>query len=369
MPRQSRIDHPGLLHHVMARGIERRAIFHGPRDYEDFISRLDASFVKVPTQILAWVLMPNHFHLLIRSGPSGLVPFMRTLMAGYAVAFNLRHKRAGHLFQNRYKSIICEDEPYLLELVRYIHLNPLRAGLVNSLEGLREYPYSGHRVLLGASSCPWQNVEEVLGRFSIDPNQSKSLYETFVQEGISRGRRPELMGGGLARSQGGRRRTSENNGGAFDSRILGSGTFVEKILDCYESKVDIKEQLAREGVTLKKVAQWIAKNHGFPVEKLFERGRKAAVSCGKSLLMHVAVEYFGEQNRNMARMTHMTESAASRSRIKGSLIYKQSPLKDWLEKAMNRKRNHLIPDREILTNSAQDSGPGSAMEHQVSIIK
>src|SRR5205809_93214 len=136
MPRQARLDAPGLLHHVMARGIEKRPIFMDKKDYDDFMGRIESSLSKSPNQILAWALMPNHFHLLIRSGKGGLPAFMRRLMTGYAVRFNLRHGRSGHLFQNRYKSIVCEEEPYLLELVRYIHLNPLKGGIIEDFREL-----------------------------------------------------------------------------------------------------------------------------------------------------------------------------------------------------------------------------------------
>jgi REP element-mobilizing transposase RayT len=127
MPRQARIDSPGLLHHLISRGLERREIFRTFEDYRDFMDRIEISPQKSPNQILAWALMPNHFHLLIRSGKGGMTSFMRRLMSGYATSFNARHRRVGYLFQNRYKSIVCEEDTYLKELVRYIHLNPLRA--------------------------------------------------------------------------------------------------------------------------------------------------------------------------------------------------------------------------------------------------
>ena len=140
MPRQARLDAPGLLHHIISRGIERKNIFRTRVDYEDFISRLESSLEKSPNQILAWVLMPNHFHLLIRSGLGGITPFMRRLQSGYANVFNRRHRRVGYLFQNRFKSIVCNEDEYLLELVRYIHLNPLRAGIVRSMDSLNQFP-------------------------------------------------------------------------------------------------------------------------------------------------------------------------------------------------------------------------------------
>lgn len=114
MPRQARLDTPGTLHHVMIRGIEGNAIFRDDEDRKDFIERVADLTEKTGTQILAWALMDNHVHFLFFSGPEGISSFMRKLLTGYAVRFNRRYQRRGHLFQNRYKSIVCEEDPYLL---------------------------------------------------------------------------------------------------------------------------------------------------------------------------------------------------------------------------------------------------------------
>ena len=154
MPRQARLDSPGLLQHVMARGIERRKIFLDDKDRESFLERFAGILEETQTQCYAWALIPNHFHLLLRTGPAPLSKVMRRLMTGYAVTFNKRHNRSGHLFQNRYKSVICEEDRYLLELIRYIHLNPLRAGLVKDLKELDKYPWTGHSAILGRRKNP-----------------------------------------------------------------------------------------------------------------------------------------------------------------------------------------------------------------------
>jgi putative transposase len=165
MPRQARLDAPGTLHHVMIRGIEGKAIFRDNRDRKEFVSRLGNLSKETTTRVLAWSLLRNHCHLLLFSGASGLALFMRRLLTGYAQGFNRRHRRRGHLFQNRYKSIVCEEDPYLLELVRYMHLNPLRASLVKNLGELDRYPWSGHRVLVGREKSGWQEREYVLRQF------------------------------------------------------------------------------------------------------------------------------------------------------------------------------------------------------------
>ena len=135
MPRQARLDAPGTLHHIMVRGIDGIAIFRNDQDREGFLSRIGHLVESTGTRILAWVLMDNHVHLLLFSGPSGIATFMRRLLTGYAIGFNRRYQRSGHLFQNRYKSIVCEEDVYLLELVRYIYLNLIAFG-VQSLFGI-----------------------------------------------------------------------------------------------------------------------------------------------------------------------------------------------------------------------------------------
>jgi putative transposase len=163
-----------------------------------------------------------------RAGAGPLSKVMRRLMTGYAVTFNRRHKRSGHLFQNRYKSIVCEEDPYLLELIRYIHLNPLRARLVKNIKELDKYPWSGHSTILGRRKNPLisnhamsyqpsamsssdkslkplteATIEDVLGHFGDTIKVARRGYRQFVNQGVDQGTRPELQGGGLVRSAGG----------------------------------------------------------------------------------------------------------------------------------------------------------------------
>jgi len=114
MPRSSRIDAPGALHHIICRGIERRKIFMDDSDRNDFIERLADILIGTSTACYAWALIPNHFHLLLRTGNVPVATVMRRLLTGYALCFNRRHRRSGRLFQNRYKSILCQEQTYLL---------------------------------------------------------------------------------------------------------------------------------------------------------------------------------------------------------------------------------------------------------------
>ena len=114
MPRQARLDAPGTLHHVMIRGIERSPFFKDNQDRQDFISRIRMIAQQTGTKILAWALMSNHVDLLLFSGPPGISKFMRRLLTGYALRYNRRHRRSSHLFQNRQKSIVCQEDSYLM---------------------------------------------------------------------------------------------------------------------------------------------------------------------------------------------------------------------------------------------------------------
>ena len=202
MPRQSRIDAPGALHHVMIRGIERTMIFRNDKDRESFLDRLGATLVESSTSCYAWSLLSNHAHFLLRTGKIPIARVMRKVLTGYALTFNRRYRRSGHLFQNRYKSILCEEDVYLRELVRYIHLNPFRSGLVQDLRELDAYAYSGHSVLMGKKKREWQDREYVLRYFGESEREAKRGYVSYVSEGVEQGRRPELVGGGLLRSVG-----------------------------------------------------------------------------------------------------------------------------------------------------------------------
>ena len=125
MPRKARIDAPGAFHHIICRGIERRKIFYDNADRDNFLERLENILIETSTPCYGWALLPNHFHLLLRTGNESISTVMRRLLTGYAVSFNRRYRRCGHLFQNRFKSILCQENVYLKQLVCYIHLNPL----------------------------------------------------------------------------------------------------------------------------------------------------------------------------------------------------------------------------------------------------
>ena len=190
MPRQARLDAPGTLHHIIVRGIERRNIVDDDTDRNRFVKRLGRLSVELQMPVYAWALLTNHAHILLHSGLAGVSTFMRKLLTGYAVNYNRRHNRHGHVFQNRYKSIVCEEDAYFKELVRYIHLNPLRAGMVDKMHKLDWYRWSGHTFVMGRRKNNWQAVDYVLDRFGTKKKASQkatdNLYTMASQKAGSR---------------------------------------------------------------------------------------------------------------------------------------------------------------------------------------
>ena len=183
MPRLARLDAPGVFHHIIIRGIERRKIFRDDRDRENFLERLGTLLLETKTGCFAWAFLPNHAHFLLRTGEDPLAALMRRLLTGYVVSFNERYKRHGHLLQNRYKSIVCQKETYLQELVWYIHLNPLRARGVPHLAALNSYPYCGHSALMGKRKRPWQDADYVLHSFGGRIRNGRKEYLAYFEAG------------------------------------------------------------------------------------------------------------------------------------------------------------------------------------------
>lgn len=319
MPRQARLDAPGTLHHIMGRGIEGVKIFRNTRDRKDFLGRLGDLCRAGHIFVYAWALIPNHFHLLVRTGNRDISFGMRKLLTGYVVNFNRRHKRYGHLFQNRYKSIVCENDPYLLELTRYIHLNPLRAGLVDDLEGLTIYPWSGHSVIMGGVKQEWQDTNTILAYFSQNRHRAVQKYETFIREGVSQGKRLDLTGGGLVRSMGGwfhvvsLRRKGERV--VFDQRVLGSGEFIKTIYLEAAKKERETLRLSAHQVDLTNLCKEFSAKEGIKEKDLKSGKRMRNVVKARRIFCQLAVNRMGYSGAEVARFLGISTSAVNRMAV------------------------------------------------------
>lgn len=335
MPRQSRIDAPGALHHIIIRGIESKAIFRSNGDRDAFLDRLGELLQRSSTPCYAWALLSNHVHLLLRTGNVPIAGIMRRLLTGYAVTFNRRYRRHGHLFQNRYKSILCEEDSYLQELVRYIHLNPLRAGLVKDFNELGSYAYSGHSALVGMRKRDWQDRESVLRCFGHTEKEAKRGYLSFVSKGIDEGRKPELVGGGLLRSIGGWEGLKEARQSGqrvkSDERILGKSEFVEQVLREAGEQWERRSRLGRKGKDLRWIIGKVADSFGMDADDLESGSRSRKVAKARAALCYVAVREIGLSCASVAKELRISPSAVSKSAARGRRGLDLTVIRELLE--------------------------------------
>jgi REP element-mobilizing transposase RayT len=305
----------------MVRGLERRKIFLSEADRKDLLRRFSKVLPKTGARLYAWSFLTNHAHLLIRTGPVGLSSIMRKMLTGYASSFNRRQRRSGHLFQNRYKSILVEEEPYLLELVRYIHLNPFRAGLVEDLKQLESYRWSGHSALLGKIDRPWQDCRYILRQWGKSLRKARLAYRRFVIEGMPQGRRRELMGGGLIRSMGGWARVEELRRGreswAYDERVLGGSDFIEAVLK-EVGRRDERSIVQKVGAeVLSALAEKIGLRLGLSRAELMGGSRRRRVVEGRILVSYVAIRGYGTSLTQVAKVLNISVQSVLRGMDRG----------------------------------------------------
>jgi putative transposase len=251
MSRPLRIEWEGGFYHITARGNEKRPIFRIERDFLRFVGRFERIYERYGVVIHAYILMTNHYHLLLETPRANLSTALHDLNTAYTNYFNRRHDRVGHLFQGRYRSIVVEKDSYLLELSRYIHLNPVRAGMVKRPEA---YRWSSYPCYLSSGFCPeWLRREEILGQMDKSPVKGRRKYRQFVEEGLNRKIRDPLRAvmGGIA---------------------LGGETFWEEVRERVQglqggSEVPALREIHRKteaGVIVEKVASF----YGVPVDRI-----------------------------------------------------------------------------------------------------
>jgi REP element-mobilizing transposase RayT len=328
MSRSARLDAPGVLHHIIIRGIERHKIFRDNKDRDNFIDRLSDLLPATQTTCYAWAFIPNHAHFLFQSNGE-ISTLMRRLLTGYAIYFNRRHRRHGQLFQNRYKSIICQEDMYFRELIRYIHLNPLRAKIVSDIKELNKYPYSGHSVLMGRKKHEWQDTKHVLSYFGKKVSESRKAYLSYVKKGIDQGRRPELTGGGLVRSLGGwsmikKLRLKGQYRIKGDERILGDGEFVTALLSKAKEKLERSYKLNALGYDLKKISQMVSMIYDIEIEKIYSKGRRKVQVEARDLLCYWAVRELGISCTDLAKRLEMSQPGVGYAVGRGEKIAKEN---------------------------------------------
>jgi putative transposase len=256
MPRHARVHAEGLLYHVLARGNDGQKIFLSQSDYQAFIEALRTVRQRYPFSLYAYVLMSNHFHLLLEVHRFPTARILQSLLTGYVRRFNKIHHRRGHLFEGRYKAIVCDRDSYLLELVRYIHLNPVRAAMVKRPS---EWQWSGHGEYLGKEKRGLIDSGPVMGEL-----RTASRYEAFIRDGAKVNYRAEWHPG---------------DGAPF----LGPERFVKKI-----AKETISPPVSRRA-SLKSLLKNVAAKSGFSGDVLLRKGRRASVVNARDQFIREAV--------------------------------------------------------------------------------
>jgi putative transposase len=262
MPRKARIIVPGSAHHVMTRGIDGQVVFRDDSDRERLLSLLGKNLLRFNCACYAWVLMDNHYHLLLRPIEADLGSIMRRVNGGYARYFNMRYGRRGYLFQDRFKSLATQELDYLRELIRYIHLNPLRAGIVKSLRGLEKYQWSGHPAMLGYALHEWHDSDSALYRFGRNRKAARQMYLDYLLKGIEE----ECSGWSFGEAL-----TSEIEITGED-RLAGDREFILKALAKVPKTRSYREQIRRNRPSLESLLEKVAREHGVSPEVAISRG-------------------------------------------------------------------------------------------------
>ncbi|MCM0080006.1 transposase [Geomonas sp. Red32] len=320
MPTLARIDQVELLQHVIVKAVPGQRLFEDDTDRDTFLSMLKPLLARTGTRCLAWVLLPDHFHLLLRPTTYRLTTLMLPLLVGYARGFNKRHGRRGRLFRGRYKSVACEDNTVLKELVRYLHLHPLRSGEVAKYRDLERHPWCGHGAIIDSSMQGWQSVDEVLGRFGRKRERCLLAYRRFVKAGRGQGERRELAGGGKRRV---RRLGVEARPTRCDARMLGTSAFVQEIVEAQQwQRAPVRGRAEniytprRAVVSLSELVEKVAAAVGLSPEQVRRRCRAPEVRKARSVICYLAYIRNCHPGKAVAAelgMAHATVCACARA--------------------------------------------------------
>ncbi|MCK5493307.1 MAG: transposase, partial [Candidatus Omnitrophica bacterium] len=321
MSRQARIDYPGAFHHVIGRGIEHKDIFKEEADKRSFLKRIKNQLDMSSMQCYAWCIMDNHFHLLLQTGGTRLAEFMSRILTGYAVYYNKVHKRSGYLFRNRYKSIVCDKDEYMLSLIRYIHLNPVKAKVI-VLEELCEYLWTGYNEIIEGKGNGVIDRKEVLSYFDNNEKQAVESYRKFISEG--KDLKENYEGGGLIRSMGGLQeleKRSKDEKDMYDERILGGGSFVEEVFAQLDEKE--KSRLSIKGV--KDLVGRLARYYKVE-EKQIIKSRTKCVREARQVFIYLGYEYLNKSLTELGQYIGIGQTAASKAFVLGRRLAEEKKL-------------------------------------------
>lgn len=266
MARKPRLHFPGATYHVILRGNAQDNIFFGEEDRYRFCLLLQEGVERFGHRLLAFCLMTNHVHLLVQVGDVPLSKIIQNISFRYTRWVNWRKSRSGHLFQGRYKAFLVDADEYLLQLVRYIHLNPVRVGMAK-LPG--DYRWSSHRAYVGKDVLPWLATDLIIGQLASTVGNARERFDAFVAEGLTEGHRPEFHGSGMA-----------------DNRCIGENCFIEQAL------VKADSQLSRRH-SIQEVIVAVCEAYGVGTERIRSGGMLSAEIRGVTALLALELDGCG----------------------------------------------------------------------------
>ena len=320
MARKPRVLFLGALYHVMARGNQGQAIFKDHPDRLRYLDLLEESQRRFKYSLYAYVLMDNHVHHLIQIGQTPLAKVMQNILFRYTRYWNVKYKKNGHLFQGRYKAILCDKDSYLLELIRYLHLNPVRSKIVKDPN---RYPWSSHKAYLEGVGEKWVAVDEILPLFAKTPAQAVTAYRRFVHDGLHVGHRDDLYD-------------------VVEQTYLGDEQFVEAV----EERVSDREFTSTVVLTWAEVKEAVCKYFDLPPSVALQRGRGRKNAKVKRVMAWIAREVGGFTNQQTAKA--LRQDAAALSRGLGKLaeeLSKDRELRRDVEKLCENLRKGKNPKR------------------------
>jgi len=304
MPRKARIIVPGAVHHVMSRGIDGRPIFRSEKDREKLLLLIEKNIVKSGYLLYAWSFMENHYHLVLRINNYPFKKFAGAINGPYAQYYRTHIETRGSLFQDRPKTVVCQDQNYLQELIRYVHLNPVRAGVIKSLSRLRTYKWTGHSVLWGRQIFVAQNCEDVLRKFSSKVESARIAYEEFCREGLKN--EDDSFSEKLAKVN--REVEDSQDGACF---VIGNSKFIQKVL---KEKKEIGNRIgkaAREGVTIDDIAKEVCTSLSVEKKDLFRKTRLGPKAEAKKTVALIAHREYQIPVVQIARYFNVSSQAVS----------------------------------------------------------
>jgi putative transposase len=316
MGNPNRLDEQGSFHHVFSRAVDGRAIFADPPDRMDFEDRIARQVATGAFHVHACAVMSNHFHILLERMEIPLSKSIHRILTGFAVEHNLRHERKGHVFQSRFRSIRVEDGNYLYELIRYIHLNPLRAGIVSDLETLTEYEGSSHAHIMGRRQMNWICTELLENLFGeIGPGSWRRNYLEFLASESSCSLKELRLGSHLLDRMGIRAtRDTDVKWRPSQARILGSMEYARKIYDDRAGNRGFHVR-SREAEHQQMNALTVAVSActGVPVGSLRKSGRSGRLCRARRVLIRLLVEEISVSRSDVARYLGISVTAVTKS--------------------------------------------------------